>query len=210
MRGQAASSGDRKWRQEPTCDELRNLWRASVQEMSKQLGFFVFPGDVEKVLNNPYYRSILRSPGHFGHILTETNEIRPPSSVLYGHTVRYPGSFGEAEVEPEKSETSYGDVIFSPDEGVRKSGTFGDMVVVGSPSSGKQQKEQEHGSQDHSLKQEEQYSAVTSSPGVTADGSEHQSSMSRQQKSADTNGESGKMTANDFFNSVWHDGPIKF
>ena len=199
MRSLTSSSAGQEARriQQPSCASLRSLWKSSLKEISNQVGFFVFPNDLERILSNPYYRSLIRGPGEFGQIVREASDSRPSASdVVFGYERKYPGAFVESPAEPDQIASSYGHVVLSPDP--EKAGAFGDIVVVEAPS--RKQQERRPETNDGATggvgnKQEQQSELVTASEAADQGSAYHSSTLARKQKSGNQNGNSGSLSA---------------
>lgn len=197
--------------QEPSCTSLRNLWKASMKEMSNKLGFFVFPNDLERILSNPYYRSLIRGSGVFGKIVTEASDSRTPTTdPVHGYERQFPGAFDDSPAERDEALFEHGvmssDVAASP-----KAGSFGDIVV--GPSLPQNQAERSHMmSEEASAGGKQKQTEIGKAFESSDQGSVyHSSTLARKHKSGNSNENSGTLSAaGDFFNSVWHDEPIKF
>lgn len=198
---------------EPSCGQLRSLWHASVKDMSNKLGFFVFPDDLDQVLSNPYYQNLVKSPGRFGKIVTETrDEIdsnnEPTQEILYGHERKYSDIADDVHDNTGIVDASYGNVVYSPDEkDDGKAGTFGNIVVVEAPSRQDRQRPQEavYGSVVRERKTQSQQVSESTTRASNDQRSAHLVSTAARKQKTEHQG-SDPSSANDFFNSVW---PVK-
>ena len=194
---------------EPTCSDLRTLWKASLKELTKKLGVFVFPQELESVLRSPYYRNFVKTPGYFGRFTSESRDGEGPDNAVYGQ--EHLASDLEDDVKSRLPDV-YGEVQLSPEE-MQDKGSFGSIVVADSTKQ-KVSDAREDGDQVKQSDPQQQRlpSVVTAAAEHPEDqGSAYQTTtLARKQKSDTRTGSPGSLSASEFFNSVWHDDPVKF
>lgn len=184
----------------PSCNQLRELWAASIAQEWNPEG--QHPNEIPRIVSNPYYLNLVlksnkeTSDNHFGKIITspaEKKQLERENEEMRKHI---PGNFDDYPVAQKEVGYTYGREVLSPKEAKEKlpPGVFGRFVT--SKSDGEK-------SGDHSMG-----AGNGNGRERPIDTQSSSSSSSPNSESASSRITGSSLTANDFFNSMWHDKPV--